>query len=97
MDVLTAFFNSDVEEEIFTQVPQELEVPEEFHEGRHALRLLKGLNGLKQSPRLLRNSTCKILNLARLLLLLILKKIAFQRENIYPRRILKDVRASLDL
>jgi hypothetical protein len=43
MDVVTAFLNPDVEEEIFIQFPQGLEVPEEFKKGAPALRLLKGL------------------------------------------------------
>ena len=52
MDVVTAFLNRDVEEDIYIQVCQGLEAPEEFEKGAPALRLLKGLDGLKQAPRL---------------------------------------------
>jgi hypothetical protein len=68
MDVLTAFLNPDVEEEIYTQFPQGLEVPEEFKKGAPALRLLKGLYGLKQAPRLWNdavNATLHRLNFTR--------------------------------
>jgi hypothetical protein len=41
MDVVTTVLNPDVEEEIYTQFPQDLEVPEEFKKGAPALRLLK--------------------------------------------------------
>ena len=51
IDVVTAFLNPDVEEEIYIQFPQGLEVPEEFKKGAPTLRLLKGLYGLKQAPR----------------------------------------------
>ena len=52
MDVVTAFLNPDVEEEIYIQFRQGLEVPEEFKKRAPALRLLKGLYVLKQAPRL---------------------------------------------
>jgi hypothetical protein len=45
----------------------------------------------------LRDLACKIANLAKLLQLLISGKIDFQREKVYLRRKLKDIRASLDL
>jgi hypothetical protein len=68
MDVVTAFLNPDVEEEIYIQFPQGLEVPEEFKKGAPALRLLKGLYGLKQAPRLWNdavNATVHRLNCTR--------------------------------
>ena len=68
MDVVTAFLNPDVEEEIYIQFPQGLEVPEEFKRGAPALRLLKGLYGLKQAPRLWNdavNATLHRLNFTR--------------------------------
>jgi hypothetical protein len=40
---------------------------------------------------------CKIENLANLLQLFISRKVAFQREKVYLRRILEHIRASLDL
>ena len=43
MDVVTAFLNNDIQEEIYIQFPQGLEVPEELKKGAPALRLLKGL------------------------------------------------------
>jgi hypothetical protein len=49
---VAAFLNPDVEEEIYIQAPQVLEVPVEFKKGAPDLRLLKGLQGLKQVPRL---------------------------------------------
>ena len=52
MHVVTAFLEPDVEEEIYIEFPQHLEVPEEFKKGALALRLVKGLYGLKQGPRL---------------------------------------------
>ena len=52
MDVVTAFLNPDVEEEIYIQVPQGLQVPEKFNKGTPAPRLLKGIHGLKQAPGL---------------------------------------------
>jgi hypothetical protein len=45
----------------------------------------------------LRNSACKIANLAKLLQLFILRNIAFQRKPVFLRRKVKDIRASLDL
>jgi hypothetical protein len=89
MDVVTVFLNPDVEEQIYIQFPQGLEVPEEFKKEAPALRVLKGLYGLKQAPRLW--------NYAKLLQLFISRKIAFQREKIDLRSTLKDIRASLDL
>jgi hypothetical protein len=68
MDVVTAFLNPDVDEEIYIQFPQGLEVPEEFKKGVPALRLLKGLYGLKQAPRLWNdavNATLHRLNFTR--------------------------------
>jgi hypothetical protein len=68
MDVVTAFLNPDVEEEMYIQFPQGLEVPEEFKTGAPALRLLKGLYGLKQAPRLWSdavNATLQRLNFTR--------------------------------
>jgi len=50
--VVTTFLNPDVEEKIYIQFPQGLEVPEEFKDGASALRLVKGLYDLKQAPRL---------------------------------------------
>ena len=50
--MVTAFLNSDVEEEIYIQFLQGLEPAEEFKEGAPALRPLKGLHGPKQAPRL---------------------------------------------
>jgi len=50
MDVLTAFLNPDVEDEIYIQFPRGLEVPEQFKKRAPALRLLKRLYGLKQAP-----------------------------------------------
>jgi hypothetical protein len=50
--VVTAFLNSDVEEEIYIQFLQGLEVPEEFTKGAPALRLLKAVYGLKEALRL---------------------------------------------
>ncbi len=49
MDVVTAFLNPDVEEEIYIQFPQGLEVPKEFKKKAHkiqeritiALRIIK--------------------------------------------------------
>jgi hypothetical protein len=49
---VTAFLNPDVEEEIYIQFPQGIEVPEEFKKEAPSLRLLKGLHGVKQAPRL---------------------------------------------
>jgi len=51
MDVVTAFLNPDVEEEIYIQFPQGLEVPKELKKGVPALCVLKGLYGLKQALR----------------------------------------------
>jgi len=68
MDVVTAFLNPDVEEEIYIQFPKGLEVPEEFKKGVPALHLLKGLYGLKHPPRLWNdavNATLHRLNLSR--------------------------------
>jgi len=68
MDVVTAFLNPDVEEEIYIQFPQGLEVPKEFKKKAPALRLLKGLYGLKQAPRLWNdavNATLHRLNFTR--------------------------------
>jgi len=52
MDVVTTFLNPHVEEEIFIQGPQGLEVREEFKKRAPALLLLKGLFDLQQAPRL---------------------------------------------
>jgi hypothetical protein len=52
MDVVTAFLNLDFEKEIYIQFPQGLEVPEEFEKQAPTLRLLKGIHGLKEAPRL---------------------------------------------
>ena len=52
INVVTAFFNPDVEEEIYIQVPQDLKIPEEFKQGAPAVRLLERLYSLKQAPRL---------------------------------------------
>jgi hypothetical protein len=68
MDVVTAFLNPDAEEETYIQVPQGLDVPEEFKIGATALCLLKELYGLKQAPRLWNdavNATLHRLNLTR--------------------------------
>jgi hypothetical protein len=45
-DIATAFLNGEVEEELYIQPPQGLDVPP-----NHTLRLLKSLYGLKQAPR----------------------------------------------
>ena len=71
MDVLTALLNPDVEEEIYIQVLQGLEVPEEFKKGAPALRLLKGLDGLKQAPGLDSRKE-KVSSLSSLFMLMIL-------------------------
>jgi hypothetical protein len=68
MDVVTAFLNSDVEEEMYMQSPQGLEVQEELKKGAPALRLLKRHYGLKQAPRLWNdavNATLHRLDLTR--------------------------------
>jgi len=68
MDVVSAFLNPDVEEKLYIQFSQGLEVPEEFNRGAPALRLLKGLYLLKQAPRLWNdaiNATLHRLNLSR--------------------------------
>ena len=68
MNVVTAFLNPDVEEEIYIQVPQGLQVPEKFNKGTPAPRLLKGLHGLKQAPGLWKdtdNTTLHRINWAR--------------------------------
>jgi hypothetical protein len=68
MDVVTAFLNNDIQEEIYIQVPQGFEVPEEFKIRAPALRLLKKPYGLKQAPGLWNNVvnvTLHRLNLTR--------------------------------
>jgi hypothetical protein len=68
MHMVTAFLSPDMEEEIYIQFLQGLEVPEEIKKGAPALRLLKGLYGLKQAPRLWNdavNATLHRLNLTR--------------------------------
>ena len=64
MDVVTAFLNPDVEEEIYIQFPQGLEVPEEFKKGAPTLRLLKGLYGLKKKKVSLLSSLYMLMNLS---------------------------------
>jgi hypothetical protein len=56
MDVVTAFLNPDVKEEIYIQVPEAMEIPKEFvrlnDRRRIVLRLFKELYGLKQATKL---------------------------------------------
>jgi len=52
IDVVTGFINADVEEKIYIQVSQGLEVPEELKKASPFLHVLKALGGLKQAPRL---------------------------------------------
>ena len=56
MDVVTAFPNPDVKEEIYIQVPEAMEIPKEFvrlnDRRRIVLRLFKELYGLKQATKL---------------------------------------------
>jgi hypothetical protein len=68
MDVVTAFLNPDVEEEMYMQSPQGLEAQEELKKGAPALCLLRGLYGLKQALRLWNdavNATLHRLNFTR--------------------------------
>ena len=68
VDAVTAFLYADVEEEIYIQVPQALEIHGEFKKGAPALRLVKRLYGLKRAPRLgndVVNVTLHHLNLTR--------------------------------
>jgi hypothetical protein len=51
---MTAFLNSNVEEEMHIQVPQSLEGPEEFKKGSPGFRLLKVLNQYEASSRTLK-------------------------------------------
>jgi len=64
MDVVNAFHNPDVEEEIYIQFPQGLEVPEEFKKRAPPLRLLKGLYGLKKKKVSLLSSLYMLMNLS---------------------------------
>lgn len=50
MDAKTAFLCSEIDTLVYIEVPEGTEVPEGFQ--RPAMRLKKGLYGLKQSPRL---------------------------------------------
>jgi len=51
-----SFLNHDAEEDIYIWVLQGLEIPDEFNKGEFALRLLKGLDSLKQATRLWNNA-----------------------------------------
>ena len=57
LDISNAFLNGDLEEEVY------IEQPEGFHQGAkdEFLRLLKGLYGLKQSPRIWHKKLHKVL------------------------------------
>jgi hypothetical protein len=63
MDAVTAFLNPDVEKEIYIQVPQGHEVPEEFKKGVPSLRLLKRLSALKQAWRLCNAASSQLYSL----------------------------------
>ena len=52
MDVVTAFLSPDVEEKIYIQVPEDVELRDEFKTASPALRLLTQLYGVKQAPKL---------------------------------------------
>jgi hypothetical protein len=56
VDVSTAFLNGDIDREIFMRIPEGLEVDGEPAPGedpkKWVLRLLKGLYGIKQGPRI---------------------------------------------
>ena len=56
VDISTAFLNGEIDKEIFMKVPEGLEVDGEPAPGedpkRWVLRLLKGLYGIKQGPRI---------------------------------------------
>ncbi len=55
MDVVTAFLNGDLKEEIYTRQPPGYEIP--GREG-HVCKLKKSLYGLKQSPRCWNEKLC---------------------------------------
>ena len=56
VDVSTAFLNGEIDTELYMKIPEGLEVEGEPEPGedpkRRALRLLKGLYGIKQGPRI---------------------------------------------
>jgi hypothetical protein len=55
MDVITAFLNPDVKEEIYVEFPEGLGVPKRLQKNkdtRISPRLKKCLHGLKPAPRL---------------------------------------------
>ena len=55
MDVVTPFLNPDVKEETYVKCAEGLGVPKDLQENEDtliALRLKKGLYGLKKAPRL---------------------------------------------
>jgi len=53
MDVKTAFLNSELEERVYMDIPEGLEIdtPVEVTNQHMAYRLIKSIYGLKQSPR----------------------------------------------
>ena len=58
MNVVTAFLNLDVKEEVYIHVPEGLQVVQELKKGTLALRLVIGLYGLKQAPRFWNDARC---------------------------------------
>jgi hypothetical protein len=57
IDISSAFLNGELEEEVY------MEQPEGFHQGAYDdfLRLLKGIYGLRQSPRVWHKTLDKVL------------------------------------
>lgn len=52
MDVITAFLNGELDEDIYVEIPDGLGINETIPEQKLVLKLKKALYGLKQSPRL---------------------------------------------